>query len=415
MNGLYNAGIHLYRAGVKIASLKNKKAAKLIEGHRHIFETLDAKLEPGKKYVWIHAASLGEFEQGRPLIDKIKSVHPQVGIVLTFFSPSGYEVRKNYAGADVVTYLPFDTPGLSKRFLDKVNPAAAIFVKYEFWGNYLTGLARRGVPTYLVSAIFRENQIFFRPYGGMFRRMLRTFAGIFVQDSASAERLSRIGIEAVVAGDTRFDRVTDILRSAKEVPEVAEFVKGSRFTIIAGSSWEPDEERYIPWVNAHPDVRIVIAPHEFNAGRLASLREKMVGGAVLLSEIEAGKPSEGAQCLIIDCFGKLSSIYRYGDVAMIGGGFGEGIHNINEAAVYGMPVVFGPRHGKFKEARDLLACGGAATFTDAGELSAILDRFYSDPDALKRAGEAAGGYIKANIGAVERIWAHQSVKSPRSC
>lgn len=389
--------------------MSNRKAAMMVEGHRHVFDTLEAKLESGKKYVWIHAASLGEFEQGRPLIERLRRVYPELGIVLTFFSPSGYEVRKNYTGADIVTYLPFDTPRISSRFIDMVNPCAAVFVKYEFWGNYLTGLAKRGIPTYLISAIFRENQIFFRPYGGMFRKLLGTFTDIFVQDQASAKRLASIGFTNVsVAGDTRFDRVTDVMKSATEVPAIAEFVKGSEFTIIAGSSWGADEAMYMPWVNAHPQARIVIAPHEFDAVRLESLKKSVTGGAVLLSELENGASSGGARCVIVDCYGKLSSIYRYGDVAIVGGGFGEGIHNINEAAVYGIPVVFGPNHDRFKEAHDLLDCGGARTYRDAVGLAKILDEFLNDKAALKAAGLAAGSYIKANVGAVDRIWAHQS-------
>lgn len=406
MNALYNIAVRLYDLGIRAAASRNTKAALLRDGRRLTFPTLASALEPGRRYVWIHAASLGEFEQGRPLIERIRRESPRTGIVLTFFSPSGYEVRKNYRGADIVCYLPADTPRQARRFVETVRPIAAIFVKYEFWGNLLSELQRHDIPVYLISAIFRPKQIFFRPWGGTFRRMLRCFTHIFVQDETSRRLLSGIGCRDVtVAGDTRFDRVTDILNTTVEMPEVERFVAPSSFTLIAGSSWPADEEHYIGWFNSAPaSTRLIIAPHEFDAARIAALRRMPAGGAITLSELEAGQTPGEARCLIIDCFGKLASLYRYADTALIGGGFGAGIHNINEAAVYGLPVVFGPRHEKFKEATDLIQCGGGFCYTDRTTLDSILDRLSTDTDSRAKAGQAAGDYVRSQLGATDRIW-----------
>lgn len=406
MNALYNTGIRLYSLGARLVASRNPKADMMIRGQRETLPRLREALVPGKKYIWVHTASLGEFEQGRPVIERLRRDYPDYGIVLTFFSPSGYEVRKNYQGADVVCYLPFDLPGRVRDFLDIVNPAMAIFVKYEFWGNLLGELQRHDTPVYLISAIFRPRQIFFRPWGGTFRRMLRCFTHIFVQDETSRRLLSGIGFrEVTVAGDTRFDRVTDILNTTVEMPEVERFVAPSSFTLIAGSSWPADEEHYIGWFNSAPaSTRLIIAPHEFDAARISALRRMPEGGAITLSELEAGQAPGEARCLIIDCFGKLASLYRYADTALIGGGFGAGIHNINEAAVYGLPVVFGPRHEKFKEATDLIQCGGGFCYTDRTTLDSILDRLSTDTDCRAKAGQAAGDYVRSQLGATDRIW-----------
>lgn len=406
MNALYNLAIRLYDIGIKAAAMRNPKAARIRDGRRLTFPTLASALQPGRRYVWIHAASLGEFEQGRPLMERLRRESPHTGIVLTFFSPSGYEVRKNYRGADIVCYLPADTPRLARRFVETVRPTAAVFVKYEFWGNLLGELQRMEVPTYLISAIFRPRQIFFKPWGGQFRRMLRCFTHIFVQDEASRRLLSGIGCsDATVAGDTRFDRVTDILNTTVDMPCVERFVEDSSFTLIAGSSWPADEDHYISWFNEAPSTtRLIIAPHEFDAARLEALRSRVAGGAVMLSELEAGRDPGEARCLIVDCFGKLASLYRYGSAALIGGGFGAGIHNINEAAVYGMPVIFGPRHDKFKEAADLLACGGGFCYTDRTTLDDILQSLSTDSAFLQKSGKAAGDYVRSQLGATSRIW-----------
>ncbi len=410
MNPLYNIGISLYGAAARLASLQSKKVSDMIAGQRATLDTLESERltkAPDGYDVWIHAASLGEFEQGRPLIERLRREHPDKKILLTFFSPSGYNVRRNYDRVDTVAYLPFDTPARVKRFLDAAKPKMAIFVKYEFWGNYLEQLHRRGIPTYLISSIFRPGQRFFRPGGEWARNMLRKFNHLYLQDEASRKLLAGIGIEnTTVAGDTRFDRVTDIMRMAKEVKIAGKFTENTKFTLIAGSSWPADEDIYIPWIKANPQVKAIIAPHEFDKERLGLLRKRFAGKAVLLSELQFPSDLNGdEQVLIIDCFGLLSSLYNYGSVAYIGGGFGAGIHNINEAAVFGIPVLFGPRHHKFKEASDLIACGGGFEINSREECNRVLDNMLDNPCARHSAGEAAAEYIQRSIGATDLIYA----------
>lgn len=412
MNPLYNTGLQLYRLGARIAASRSAKIKKMVDGQSRVFDYLSRRVSPGGRWIWIHAASLGEFEQGRPLIEMIREREPSARILLTFFSPSGYEVRKYYNKVDAVCYLPFDTASLSRRFLDAVNPSMAIFIKYEFWGNYLTELRRRGVPTYLVSAIFRPGQSFFKWWGGWFRQMLRCFTRIYVQDQNSVDLLASIGVKDVcITGDTRLDRVSDVKNKSLKTPSLAAFTDGAAMTLVAGSSWEPDEDIYIPWLNKHPEVKAIIAPHEFDDARLARLTERIDGRSVSLSQWSAHIASGGdvadfadVRAVIVDCFGQLSSLYRLGDVAYIGGGFGKSIHNINEAAVYGIPVLFGPRHAKFKEATDLLDCGGAFSAPDAAGMTAALDRLLSDPAVREAAGKAAGDYIASHIGATAHIF-----------
>lgn len=406
MNALYNLGIHFYRGAVKVAALRMPKARLMISGRRESRQRLRDAFAPNDRPVWVHASSLGEFEQGRPLIERLRRLHPERKILLTFFSPSGFEVRKNYAGVDCVAYLPFDTPARVAEFLSCVNPSMAIFVKYEFWGNILSSLHSRGIPTYLISAIFRPGQIFFRPWGEMFRKMLRCFDIIYVQDDNSRLLLSSIGIRnVVVAGDTRFDRVTDICRATVELPAVEIFRDSHPFTLVAGSSWQPDEDIYIPWVNDHPEVGVIIAPHEFDDQRLQRLASRIKGKTVFLSEAERNPElAKDAKALIVDSFGKLASIYRYADAACVGGGFGKSIHNINEAAVYDIPVLFGPNHGKFREATGLIDAGGGFEFKDTGGFAAVMNRFLNDKGQLSSAGEAAGAYIRSNLGATDIIY-----------
>lgn len=407
MNFLYNTGIHLYSIGARIASRTNPKAKKMTEGQKSTFGHLRATLPADGRTIWIHASSLGEFEQGRPLIERLRHLHPDRKILLTFFSPSGYEVRKNYPMVDAVAYLPFDTPRNARRFIETVRPSVAIFIKYEFWGNYLQQLHKAAVPVYIISAIFRQGQIFFRPWGGMFRRMLRRFDRIYLQDDESQKLLSGIGIDnTVVAGDTRFDRVTDVMAQTFDIAGG----ENLRSFIIFGSSWGADEANYIPWLNANRDVKFIIAPHEFDEARVAALCNAIDGNVIPLSQWERhiadnGTPPEHIRGIIVDCFGKLSSLYRYASVAYIGGGHGAGIHNINEAAVYGIPVVFGPNYHKFKEARDLISLGGAFCVENAAATSSTLDRLLSDEACRAEAGKIAGRYIADNIGATDRIFA----------
>ncbi|MCM1021702.1 MAG: 3-deoxy-D-manno-octulosonic acid transferase [Muribaculum sp.] len=412
MNPLYNTGIHLYRLGAKLVSSRNKKADRMLKGQSETFERLERNLQPGKKYVWLHAASLGEFEQGRPLLEMIRRQRPELGIVLTFFSPSGYEVRKNYPIADIICYLPFDTPANARRWVETLRPAMAIFVKYEFWGNYLEQLHHNNIPTYLISAIFRDSQSFFQWWGGTFRHMLRCYQRLFVQDNDSARRLASIGVTNVdVTGDTRFDRVTDIMRSTHTIAAMEALKASGKTIIIFGSSWEADEEIYSQWLSEHSNICAVIAPHEFDAQRLEKLSRMLPadnGQTVMLSDLlKADNPDRAVKdvrCVIVDSFGQLSSLYRYGNIAYIGGGFGHGIHNINEAAVYGIPVVFGPNHKKFKEASDLIHCGGGFSISNKQELESIFNTLTSDPACLDEAGKAAGAYIARSIGATPAIF-----------
>ena len=365
---MYSLIIHLYAFFIELISPFHKKARLMRLGQWKTNGILREKIDRNAKYIWFHASSLGEFEQGRPLIEKIKAEHPEYKILLTFFSPSGYEVRKNYGGADVVCYLPFDTPYRVKKFLDLSKPVMAIFIKYEFWDNYLSELKRRNIPVYIVSAIFRKEQLFFKWYGGMYRKVLSYFTHIFVQDDASRELLSKYGVTNVsVFGDTRFDRVQDVYKNTKQVPMVDLFVNNNRsdnqLTMVAGSSWQQDEEVYLNYFNEHPELKLIIAPHEIHKDHLMHIESMLKRPSIRLSEATE-KDIKGKSCLIVDSFGLLSSIYRYGDLAYIGGGFGAGIHNVLEAAVYGIPVIFGPKYQKFKEARDLLQVGGAFSITD---------------------------------------------------
>ena len=404
MDPIYNLGVATYRNAVKIAAVRNPKAKLMLRGQRRCFRTLQRKLDPAGGYIWIHASSLGEFEQGRPLIEKIKREQPDARILLSFFSPSGYEVRKNFSMVDTVVYLPFDLPANVKKFLDIVKPSMAIFVKYEFWGNYLSALKHRGIPTYIISAIFRPKQIFFRPWGGMFRKMLKCFDTLFVQNEESRDLLAGIGVEnVIIAGDTRFDRVADVRAAAREFPLVQKFVEGAKFTLVMGSSWPPDEDIVIPYFNAHREMKLIIAPHEFDRHRLHVLMSKLSRPARFYSEATPQNVAS-ADCLIIDSFGLLSSLYRYGQAAYVGGGFGSGIHNINEAAVYGIPVIFGPKHHKFQEASDLISLDGAMSIHDADSFSAAMDPLLENEPLRLQCGKTAGDYIQRHLGGTQLIY-----------
>ncbi len=411
---MYNLAIYIYSYGAKFAALFSKKIKKLVEGQRHTFDILRKGIGADDRVVWFHAASLGEFEQGRPIMERLRREHPEYKILLSFFSPSGYEVRKDYEGADVVCYLPFDTPHNARKFIRLAHPEVALFIKYEFWENYLMRLHRRHVKTYSVSSIFRPGQYFFSRFGSA--RALRQFDHFFVQNQQSKDLLNSIGIQAVtITGDTRFDRVLNIRNAAKPLPVVEQFMQSAepvgapcphRKIFIAGSSWELDEAIYIPYFREHPDWKLIIAPHVISESHKQSLRELLSDRHVVLyTQVEAGQATlDGAEVLIVDCFGKLSSIYRYGAVALVGGGFGAGIHNVPEAAVYGIPVLFGPNNKKFREAQALLKCGGSFEFSDADSFAAVMDCFRSDTAALVRAGKSAGSYISHNAGAADACY-----------
>ena len=405
---MYNFFIILFVKLVQFASLFHTKARLMCQGQRQTTELLRRANLSGQRCIWFHAASLGEFEQGRPLIEKIKAQDPQCKILLTFFSPSGYEVRKNYPLADVVCYLPFDTRRRVREFLDLAQPSVAIFIKYEFWANYLFELKRREIPTYIISAIFRPEQPFFRWYGAPFRPLLHCYTHLYIQDDASKQLLEKAGIQGnvTVTGDTRYDRVWEIRRAAKEIPEVESLLQaadGERVrTLVAGSSWPQDEEILIPYFNARPELKLIIAPHEIHEEHLRSIEAMLKRPALRLSAAR-GKDLRDYSCLIIDCFGLLSSVYRYGEIAYIGGGFGVGIHNTLEAAVYDIPVIFGPEYRKFREACDLVECGGGFAVHSKSEFTAKMDELLSMPDHLRAAGKASGALVRQNIGATEKI------------
>ena len=412
---MYNLGMYLYLLGVIIASLFNEKVRKMWRGEREAVRILREKVDPQARYVWFHAASLGEFEQGRPLMEQLRREHPEYKILLTFFSPSGYEVRKNYEGADIITYLPVDTVTNARRFLRTVRPVMAFFIKYEFWYNYLHILKHRGVPVYSVSSIFRPGQIFFRWYGRQYAHVLKCFTRFYVQNEVSRQLLSTIGINDVtVVGDTRFDRVLQIKAAAKQLPVVDAFLgadgqqsePGSTTTpkvFVAGSSWQPDEDIFIPWLNAHPDWRVIIAPHVIGEDHLRQIERQLTGRKVVRYTQSTEDNVKGGEVLIIDCFGLLSSIYRYADVTYVGGGFGVGIHNTLEAAVWGVPVIFGPNNERFQEAQGLKACGGGLEIQGSDDFCRIMDGFVAQPRSIATAGQAADDFVKQMTGATEKV------------
>ena len=469
---MYNIAMYLVQLGVAIAAIFDHKVRVMWRGERAAFKTLKQKVDPNAKYVWVHAASLGEFEQGRPIIERIRLEHPEYKILLTFFSPSGYQVRKNYQGADIITYLPIDTVTNARRFLRTIRPVMAFFIKYEFWYNYLHILKHRGVPTYSVSSIFRPDQIFFRWYGRAYSRVLKCFTKFFVQNEESRQLLAKIGItETEIVGDTRFDRVMTIKSLAKQLPIVEAFTHpqplpkggesdmtspdesnqnpslqqghdesnqnpslreghrvgnsprgGREGVFIAGSSWPPDEDIFIKYFNEHPEWKLIIAPHVIGEDHLLQIISKLsipeqtsspsgevgrgVGGRRVVRFTQTTREEAAkADTLIIDCFGLLSSIYNYGDVAYIGGGFGVGIHNTLEAAVWDMPVIFGPNNKKFQEAQGLKACGGGFEIKDYDEFAQLMDRFASDEAFLKESGSKAGHFVKDQAGATDKVLA----------
>lgn len=414
---LYNIIMYIYQAGIAIYSHFNEKVKKMWIGERAAFGVLQKQVEPNAKYIWFHAASLGEFEQGRPLIEKIKKEYPNYKILLTFFSPSGYEVRKNYEQADIVTYLPIDTVANAQRFLRIVRPVMAFFIKYEFWYNYLHILRHRNIPVYSVSSIFRPNQIFFRPYGRQYAAVLKCFSHFFVQNDLSKSLLAKIGINNVtVVGDTRFDRVLQIKDNSKKLPLVDKFIGNQDVKLangvtnslhrvfVAGSSWLPDEEIFIKYFNEHNDWKLIIAPHIIADTHLRQILQLLKGKKVVLYTEATETNVADADVLVINCFGLLSSIYHYGDVAYVGGGFGAGIHNVLEAAVWGIPVVFGPNNKRFAEAQGLLASGGGFEIDNYEKFALIMDRFCSDKVFLQNSGNAAGSFVKQLSGATNKVF-----------
>ena len=401
---MYHIIIYLYLFGVAVASLFSKKVKKMWAGERQTIRLLKAKVDPSARYIWFHAASLGEFEQGRPLIESIRSRYPEYKILLTFFSPSGYEVRKNYEGADIICYLPLDTVRNARRFLRAVRPEMAFFIKYEFWYNYLHILKHRNIPAYSISSIFRPDQIFFRWYGAQYARVLKCFTHFFVQNEESKALLARLGITDVdVVGDTRFDRVLQIKDASKQLPLVELFVKDAPRVFIAGSSWPPDEEIFIKYFQQHRDWKLIVAPHVIGESHLAQIQSLLKGRKIVRYTQATLEQVAEADVLIIDCFGLLSSIYHYATVSYVGGGFGVGIHNVLEAAVWNIPVLFGPNNKRFREAQGLLRDGGGFEIDGDTDFDSVMNYFLSHPDSLTKAGNKAGTYVQSLAGATGKI------------
>lgn len=415
---IYNIVIYFVLWGIAIASLFNEKVRKMWRGEREAFKILKQKVDPNAKYIWFHAASLGEFEQGRPLMERIRKDYPQYKILLTFYSPSGYEVRKNYEGADIICYMPVDTRLNAIRFLRLVRPVMAFFIKYEFWSNFLHILKYRNIPTYSVSSIFREDQVFFKWYGRSYAGVLKCFTRFFVQNEESKRLLEGIGITAVdVVGDTRFDRVLQIKEAAKHLPICEAFRTGVASSqsadvphhdfkvFVAGSSWPPDENIFIPFFNEHKDWRLLIAPHVIAEEHLKLILSLIKGKKVVRYTQTTPEEAAEADVLIIDCFGLLSSMYNYGDVAYIGGGFGVGIHNTLEAAVWNMPVIFGPNNKKFQEAQGLLKSGGGFEINTYEDFSGLMSSLMNDETFLNQAGDKAGAFVAHLAGATDKVLA----------
>ena len=415
---IYNIVIYFVLWGIAIASLFNEKVRKMWRGEREAFKILKQKVDPNAKYIWFHAASLGEFEQGRPLMERIRKDYPQYKILLTFYSPSGYEVSKNYEGADIICYMPVDTRLNAIRFLRLVRPVMAFFIKYEFWSNFLHILKHRNIPTYSVSSIFREDQVFFKWYGRSYAGVLKCFTRFFVQNEESKRLLEGIGITAVdVVGDTRFDRVLQIKEAAKQLPICEAFRTGVASSqsadvphhdfkvFVAGSSWPPDENIFIPFFNEHKDWRLLIAPHVIAEEHLKLILSLIKDKKVVRYTQTTPEEAADADVLIIDCFGLLSSMYNYGDVAYIGGGFGVGIHNTLEAAVWNMPVIFGPNNKKFQEAQGLLKSGGGFEINTYEDFSGLMSSLMNDETFLKQAGDKAGTFVAHLAGATDKVLA----------
>jgi len=397
MHWLYNISILIYGLLIRLVALFNAKAKLFVKGRKGIFELISSKVDAHSQPIWFHFASLGEFEQGRPILEKIKQLSPEEKIVITFFSPSGYEIRKNFALADGIFYLPLDTPANAKKFLDLVHPKMAIFTKYEFWPNYFKALSSKQIPLYIVSGIFRPTQVFFKWYGGFYRQVLKSVSHFFVQNEESAQLLKTISLTNVdVSGDTRFDRVYENAQAPKQLPTIAAFCEHQP-VLIAGSTWPADEKILVELAAENPEWKLVIAPHEVHPSHIAEI-ERLFPESVKFSTLEMSSTNKQAKTLIIDNIGMLSSLYQYGKVAYIGGGFGAGIHNTLEAAAFSLPVIFGPNYQKFQEAKDLIQLGAAQSIANANELTAAFELFKQS-----ESGKIAGAYVAKKKGATEMI------------
>ena len=403
MRFIYKIGIRLYFLLVILVAPFNIKARRWLKGRQGIWRKIRSNIKPGDKVVWVHCASLGEFEQGRPIIEEIRKSMPEKKVLLTFFSPSGYELRKNYEGAHCVTYMPLDTRFNAWLFMNLVKPEMAFFIKYDYWYYFLRTLKKKHIPAYIVSAKFRRDQVFFKWYGTWYRSVLKFFTVLYVQNEESRRLLNVIGIKNVeVTGDTRFDRVYTISQRSVEYPWIEPFARGKK-VIIAGSTWEKDEQLMINYLNnSGPDIRFIFAPHEISEKKLIRLIELIEHPTVRFTDNDKSSYLN-AKVLIVDTIGHLSSLYRYGNIAYIGGGFGRGIHNTLEAATYGLPVVFGPNYHKFLEAVEMIERKAAFTINNYEDLKLIMDKLTTDESFLNGCSKLAKSYIESNLGATRLI------------
>lgn len=404
MNFIYQLGIFLYALAARVTALFNEKARFFVNGQKAAFPYLAQRFDDSRPLLWVHCASLGEFEQGRPLIEQIKKKHPGYQVLLTFFSPSGYEIRKNYDQADYVCYLPLDTASNARKFIELTKPEKVFFIKYEFWYNYINQLHKNNIPLFLVSAIFRQEQLFFKSglQARWYRQVLQKVTHFFVQTENSAQLLDSIGInDYTVTGDTRFDRVAEIAANSKQLPLIEQFKNGQKL-IVAGSSWAPDEELLIDFLKQDQTTKIIFAPHEVKESNIKRLLDQLPAGAIRYSQAE-GKNLEQAQVLVVDTIGILSSIYHYATVAYIGGGFGVGIHNTLEAAIYNIPVLFGPNYLKFQEAVNLQKVGAAFPITNSEELTGILNQLLNDDQKRVEVAQKCREFMLLNLGATQQV------------
>ncbi len=404
---LYNVGLKLYLLSIHIFSLFNNKARLWVNGRK---QTINSSTE---KTIWFHFASLGEFEQGRPVLEAMRQQHPGKKIIITFFSPSGYVIRKNTPLADAVYYLPLDSAANARAFIETINPEIAIFTKYEYWYYYFEALHRRNIPLYVISGIFRPGQVFFKWYGSLHRKMLGFVTHFFVQDEQSKQLLQNIDITNVtVSGDTRFDRVWANAQQPKGLPEIAQFVNGDK-VFIAGSTWPEDEKLIADLVNKYPDWKFIFAPHEVTEDKINNLMTMLWGNAVKHSQLTTHNSQLTAQILIIDNIGMLSSLYQYGHIAYIGGGFGAGIHNTLEAAAFGLPVIFGPNYSKFKEARDIITIKAGFSISNKEELEGAVDTLINDEQFYVYAHKQIKKYVEDHVGATAIIINHINLNTDR--
>ena len=406
---LYNISIHLYLLFIRFAALFNNKASLWVKGRKNVFERISKEINGAEKIIWFHAASLGEFEQGRPVIESFKGKYPNYKILLTFFSPSGYEIRKGFKGANYIYYLPIDTIKNAEKFVRIINPEFAIFIKYEFWYNYLHRLYKKNIPAFFISTIFRKEQYFFKWYGRWFRRRLKKINYFFVQNKESMQLLNSIGIkDAVVSGDTRFDRVYAIKKQVKQFPLIKNFICGKK-VFLAGSTWQPCEEVIKQFItNFGADIKFIIAPHEVHKVRINSIISMLKNFEVLKYSEANENNIQNANVLVIDSIGILSNLYQYCDVAYIGGGFGKGIHNIQEAITFGKPVIFGPNYQKFKEANDLIKLKGVFSIKNDIEFNSIVNHLFQDKELYKSSSYTCQNYVEENTGATDIIFSRIS-------